>query len=72
MTRPAGQAGQTLPLVALWLMVLMGFGGLAVDVGYWEYQQREQQSATDAAAIGGAQQLVYAGCPSQSAAQTRR
>ena len=70
MTRPPGQAGQTLPLVALCLMVLMGFGGLAVDVGYWEYQQREQQSATDAAAIGGAQQLVYAGCPSQSAAQT--
>jgi hypothetical protein len=59
-----------MPLVAVCLMVLLGFGGLAVDVGYWEYQQREQQNATDAAAIGGAQQLAYSGCNSQTAATT--
>jgi hypothetical protein len=53
-----------LPLVALCLGVLMGFGGMAVDVGYWEYAQRWQQSAADAAAIGGAQQLLYSSaCP---------
>jgi Putative Flp pilus-assembly TadE/G-like len=58
------EAGHVLPLVALCLSVLMGFGGMAVDVGYWEYAQREQQSATDAAALGGAQQLLYsASCP---------
>jgi hypothetical protein len=52
-------------------MVLLGFGGLAVDLGYIQYQERQQQSAADAAAIAGAQQLIYANtCPDQSAAQT--
>ncbi|HEY1655653.1 MAG TPA: pilus assembly protein TadG-related protein [Candidatus Tumulicola sp.] len=66
----SGERGQVLPLVAICLAVLMGFAALAVDVGYEQYQQRAQQSATDAAAIAGARQLVYAGCPSQGAAQT--
>jgi hypothetical protein len=48
----------------------MGFAGLAVDVGYLEYQQRQQQNAADGAAIGGAQQLVYSGCPNSNAATT--
>ncbi|MGA7354760.1 MAG: pilus assembly protein TadG-related protein [Candidatus Cybelea sp.] len=66
------ERGQVLPLIALCLAVLMGFAGIAVDVGYWEYQQREQQNAADAAALGGAQQLLYSttGCPNQSAANT--
>jgi hypothetical protein len=68
--RRRGESGQVLPLVAICLAALMGFGGLAVDVGYWRYQLREQQSATDAAALGGAQQLVYSSCPNQSAATT--
>src|SRR5581483_10577335 len=49
------QRGQVLPLVALCLVVLLGFGGMAVDVGYLQYQQRQQQSAADAAALGGAE-----------------
>ena len=60
------ERGQVLPLVAICLAVLMGFAGMAVDVGYWEYQQRQQQNATDAAALGGAQQLIASGCPSSS------
>ena len=66
------ERGQVLPLIALCLAVLMGFAGVAVDVGYWEYQQREQQNAADAAALGGAQQLLYSttGCPNQSVANT--
>jgi Putative Flp pilus-assembly TadE/G-like len=56
------ERGQVLPLVAICLALLMGFAGIAIDVGYLEYQQRQQQNATDAAAIGGAQQLVYSGC----------
>jgi hypothetical protein len=56
------------------MAALMGFAGLAIDVGYWEYQQREQQNAADAAALGGAQQLGYTNCPDSggatSAAQT--
>lgn len=49
-------------------MALLGFGGIGVDVGYWESRQQAQQSATDAAAMGAAQQLLHAGCPNSSAA----
>jgi len=49
----------------------MGFTGFAVDLGYLQYQQRQQQSAVDAAAIAGAQAIIAANtCPDQSAAQT--
>ncbi len=64
------QAGQVLALVAICLGALMGFSGIAVDVGYLEYRQQAQQSATDAAAIGGAQQLVRSYCTNSSAAVT--
>ncbi len=69
MTARHAERGQVLPLVALCLAVLMGFAGLAVDVGYWEYQQRQQQSAADAAALGGAQSLIVNGCPNSTAAK---
>ncbi|MBV8344099.1 MAG: Tad domain-containing protein [Candidatus Eremiobacteraeota bacterium] len=62
------ERGQVLPLIAVALAVLMGFAGIAVDVGYLEYRQQSQQSATDAAAAGGAEALLHAGCPNQSAA----
>lgn len=68
--RRSSESGQVLPLVALSLAVLMGFGGLGVDVGYWEFQQRQQQNATDAAAIGAAEQLLHTGCPNAAAATT--
>ena len=68
MKRRSFQAGQVIPLVALSLTVLMGFSGMAVDHGYWQYVQRQQQSAVDAAAVGGAQALAAAGCPNQAAA----
>jgi hypothetical protein len=67
---PAQDAGQVLPLVAVALAALMGFAGLGVDVGYLEYRQQAQQSATDAAAIGGAQQLARSSCPNASVAKT--
>jgi hypothetical protein len=62
-------AGFILPLVALCLAVLMGFAGLAVDVGYLEYRQQAQMSATDAAAIGASQALASQNCPDRNAAQ---
>ena len=64
------ERGAVLPLIAICLAVLMGFAGMAVDVGYWEYQQRQQRNAVDAAAVGGAQQLAYSSCPNSSAATT--
>jgi hypothetical protein len=63
------ERGQVLPLIGLTLATLTGFGGIAVDVGYWEYQQQAQQNATDAAAIGGAQQLVKSNCTGGSNAK---
>jgi Putative Flp pilus-assembly TadE/G-like len=56
------EAGHVLPLIAVMLGVLMGFGGLGVDVGFWEYRQQAQQNATDAAALGGAQVLAKTSC----------
>jgi hypothetical protein len=64
-----GESGQVIPLVALSLTVLMGAGGMAVDHGYWQYAQRQQQNAADSAAIGGAQALSAPGCNNQSIAQ---
>jgi Putative Flp pilus-assembly TadE/G-like len=63
------ERGTVLPFVAASLAVLMGFGGISVDVGYLEYRQQAQQNATDAAALGGANALVRASCPNQTAAQ---
>ncbi|HKU67720.1 MAG TPA: pilus assembly protein TadG-related protein [Candidatus Baltobacteraceae bacterium] len=54
--RMSAQRGQTLPLVAVALAVLLGVAGFSVDVGYHQYQQRMQQTATDSAAIAGAKE----------------
>jgi len=62
--------GQVLPFIALTLVALLGFAGAAVDVGYWDYAERQQQNATDAAALGGAQQLGHYSCPNSSVATT--
>jgi len=63
------ERGQVLPFVAICLTVLMGFAGFAIDFGYLQYQQRQQQTAADAAAIAGAQALITNNtCPDNSAA----
>lgn len=51
------QRGQVLPILAVAAVALLGFAGLAADVGYHRYQQRVQQSATDSAALAGATEL---------------
>jgi len=68
--RRKAERGQIIPLVAITLTVMMGFSGMVVDNGYWQYTQRQTQTAADAAAIGGAQALQTAGCGSSSAATT--
>lgn len=58
-----GERGQVLPLVALALVALMGFAGMAVDLGYLQYEQRQQQTAADAGALAGAEyELKHGGC----------
>lgn len=53
----SNESGQVLLIVALALPMLIGFVGLAVDVGNIEVGRRQAQSAADAAAIAGAQEL---------------
>jgi hypothetical protein len=63
MTRNA-ESGQALVLTALALAVILGVTGLAIDMGVMRYQKRIEQSAADAAAIAGAQNLKYDGAGS--------
>jgi hypothetical protein len=57
MRRARGERGQILALVALALVALLGIAAFAIDVGYAYYAKRQLQSATDAAALAGAQDL---------------
>ncbi len=56
-TRDA-ERGQVIPIVALALTVLFGAAALAVDVGYWRYQERLQQAAADSAAVAAASEIA--------------
>jgi Flp pilus assembly protein TadG len=49
-----GAAGQTLPLVVLFVVVLLGMAGLVIDLGNGYLQQRSTQNVADAAALAGA------------------
>lgn len=62
----SNQRGAVLPLMAICLAVLMGFAGMAIDIGFLEYQQQVQQAATDAAALGGAQTSYKNSCASSA------
>jgi len=53
------QSGQVLVGVAVAMVVLAGFAGLAIDMGTLRYQKRLQQTAADSAAIAGALNLEF-------------
>jgi Flp pilus assembly protein TadG len=59
------QNGQALIITLISFTVLLGFVGLAVDVGYMFYIKRQLQVAADAAALAGASVLT-AGTPTLS------
>ncbi len=65
-----GNRGQTVPLIGLLFFLLTGFGALAIDMGYVNYQQMRMQTAADNAALAGGQALIAGGCPNQAAANT--
>ncbi len=70
-TRSCGQRGAVIPMVAITLTVLMGFSGLAIDVGFLEYRQQQQQSAVPTQRrSGGAQKLASNSCTSTSGVQS--
>ena len=60
MRKTRAEHGQILPLVALALVALLGIGAFSIDVGFAYYAKRQLQSATDAAALAGAQDLPNA------------
>jgi Putative Flp pilus-assembly TadE/G-like len=53
------EAGQAFAFAAVALVALLGFAGLAVDMGMLRYEKRLQQTAADAAAVAAAQELPY-------------
>lgn len=62
------QRGQVYPLFAFLILVFMAFASLGVDIGYYRYQQRLQQTATDSAALAGAYVASQASPNAQDAA----
>jgi Flp pilus assembly protein TadG len=54
------ERAQVLPLIALALVSLLGIAAFSIDVGYAYYAKRQLQSATDASALAGAQDLPNA------------
>ncbi len=52
------QSGFTLITVTLSLSLLIAFAGLAADVGYLEFVKRHMQTAADAGAIAGDQEVL--------------
>jgi hypothetical protein len=59
--RYKSEAGQAVIFTAIAMVALMGFAGLAVDMGVMRYEKRTQQSAADGAAIAGADEIRYGG-----------
>ena len=56
-SRRKRQRGTIMVLYAAMIMGLVGFAGLAVDVGYMQYTKRRIQQAADAAAMGALREL---------------
>ena len=55
--RARAEDGQVLIIIVLFLIVLLGFCALCLDVGHAYLAQRRLQSSVDAAALAGAQEL---------------
>jgi hypothetical protein len=60
MRKARGERGQVLLVMMMVLVALLGITSFAIDVGYAYYAKRQLQSATDAAALAGAQDLPTA------------
>ncbi len=57
LSRARDEGGQTIVMVVIAFVVLTGMIGIVIDIGYAYKAQRDLQSAADAAALAGAQQL---------------
>jgi Flp pilus assembly protein TadG len=68
METTGSQRGQTLVLITVFMMALLGMCALAIDVGSWYQQKRAVQSAADAGALAGAAYLPSGWSSATSAA----
>jgi hypothetical protein len=59
MTRRKNDSGQSIIFLAVALLVLLGFVGLAIDVGYLRVMKRKMQNAADATAIAAGAEILY-------------
>ena len=64
------EQGQALVVVALGMVVLLGFMGLGLDLGYLRTMKRQVQMVTDSAAIAAAMEITYCGGTSNCSALT--
>lgn len=62
--------GQVLVLVALSLIIILGFAALAIDLGYFYHTKNQLQGAADAAALAGAVELDGTNAITQTDART--
>ena len=69
--RGANERGQVLVIFAILLVVLLGFAGLAVDVGRQNAEQRHIQTAADAAALAACRSLIAGDSDAAAATQAR-
>jgi Putative Flp pilus-assembly TadE/G-like len=63
-----GCRGQTLPLVVMFMLSLLGIAGATIDVASWYQSKQSLQAAADAAALAGASQLPSSWGMAQSTA----
>ena len=63
--------GQVLVIFAILLVVLLGFAGLAIDVGRQNAEQRHIQTAADAAALAACRALIDGASDAAAASQGR-
>jgi len=55
--RRRSESGQSVILVVMMMTGILGFGALAVDIGYFQSLRRKMQTAADAAALAAAREL---------------
>lgn len=63
------ERGQSMVITVVFMVVLLGFAALVIDVGSWYRAHRAAQSTADAAALAGAQVLPDSGSASALATQ---
>jgi hypothetical protein len=65
--RRKSQSGQSLIILAVSFVVLLGFSGLAIDGGILYSDRRHAQNAADAGALAGALAILQSGNPISTA-----